>query len=64
MYDPKVTSARYKATRADGCPIITVIAQGEEDAREQITAQLSRPGRLDFLKAWKADGEQIKRLDD
>jgi len=39
--------------------IISVLAENETEARTKITEQLSRPGRTEYLEAWKKEGSLI-----
>ena len=47
------------AVRANGMRIISVGANSEQEARKEIKEQLSRPGRTDYLEAWKKDGSLV-----
>lgn len=51
----------YKAIRANGSSIVTVLATSHEEARETVRKELNKnPSRQAFLAAWKKDGELIK----
>jgi len=39
--------------------IISVGAENEEKAKQEVERQLSKPGRGDILKRWKDDGRRV-----
>ena len=55
----KKTTKKYVAL-AGNMRILSVIAESKDEARRRIREQLNRPGRRQYLKRWKDDGEQIR----
>jgi len=49
----------WQGVDGKGHSIVTVIAGSEAEARERVREQLSRPGRLGFLKLWREGGQQV-----
>jgi len=50
----------YTAIDKNKWAIVTVMADSEADARDNIREQLVRPGRRGYLKEWIQGGERIK----
>lgn len=54
---------KYKATSANCSPIVTVIAENEEDAKTQILETLGKVGREDYLEAWVVGGYRMEEAE-
>ena len=56
---------RFSAVRlspaGDEMVISTIFADGVQNARRRIDAELSKPGRAHFLRDWRRDGEIVRK---
>ncbi len=51
---------RYVAVSGKKSRLLSVLANSEEEARERIVHELSKPGRTRILIQWRGDGSKIE----